>query len=111
MSLAADIVQLVGTSSVPVVVAGSVLGVFELGERLASQRAKDALSKWLVSFDVQKAKALPDGTRELFSRIFGERHFSLKCFVRSATFSVGALAFIGILAFLIDPKEALYLVI
>jgi hypothetical protein len=66
VSLAADIVQLVGTSSVPVVVAGSVLGVFELGERLASQRAKDALSKWLVSFEVQKAKALPDGTRELF---------------------------------------------
>jgi hypothetical protein len=40
--LATDIVQLLGTSSVPVVVAGSVLGVFELGERLASQRAKDA---------------------------------------------------------------------
>ena len=42
MSLPADIIQLVGTSSVPVVVAGTVLGVFELGEKLASQRAKDA---------------------------------------------------------------------
>jgi hypothetical protein len=105
VSLAADIIQLVGTGSVPVVVAGSVLGVFELGERLASQRAKDALSKWLVSFDVQKARALPDGTQELFERIFGERHFSLKCFVRSAAFSLGAIVFISIIFFLIFPKE------
>jgi hypothetical protein len=78
VSLLTEIIQLVGTSSVPVVVAGTVLGVFELGERFASQRAKDALSKWLLSFDVQKTKALPDGTQELFERIFGERHFSWK---------------------------------
>ena len=76
MSLPTDIIQLFGTGSVPAIVAGSVLGVFELGERFASQRAKDALSKWLLTFDVQKAKALPDGTQELFERIFGERHFS-----------------------------------
>jgi hypothetical protein len=102
-----DIVQLFGSASVPAVVFGSVLGVFELGEKFASQRAKDALSKWLLTFDVQKAKALPDGTQELFERIFGERHFSLKCFVRSAVFSLGAMVFIGILGLLITPKEAL----
>jgi hypothetical protein len=33
--LVGDIFQFVGTSSMPVVVAGSVLGVFELGERFA----------------------------------------------------------------------------
>jgi hypothetical protein len=103
VSLPSDIIQLFGTGSVPVLVGGSVLGLFELGERFASQRAKDALSKWLVSFDVQKAKALPDGTQELFERIFGERHFSLKCFVRSAAFSLGAMAFTGILLLLIYP--------
>jgi hypothetical protein len=107
VSLPADIIQLIGTSSVPVVVAGTVLGVSELGERLASQRAKDALSKWLVSFDVRKAAALPEGTQELFERIFGERHFSLKCFVRSAAFSMGAMAFIVILLLLISPKDFL----
>jgi hypothetical protein len=106
VSLPSDIIQFFGTSSVPAIVAGSVLGVFELGERFASQRAKDALSKWLVSFDVQKAKALPDGTQELFERIFGERHFSVKCFIRSAVFSLGAMAFIAILIFLIDPTAA-----
>ena len=105
MSLPADIIQLIGTSSVSVVVAGSVLGVFELGERLASQRAKDALSKWLLSFDIQKAKALPDGTQDLFQRIFGKRHFSLKCFFRSALFSVGAMLFIGILCLLISRTD------
>lgn len=101
-----DIVQLFGSASVPAVVFGSVLGVFELGERLTSQRAKDALSRWLLSFDVQKAKALPDGTQELFERIFGERHFSLKCFGRSVAFSLGAMAFISILVFMIEPEVA-----
>src|SRR5262249_61627078 len=75
VSLPTEIIQLFGTGSVPVLVGGSVLGLFELGERFASQRAKDALSKWLLTFDVQKAKALPDGTQDLFERIFGERHF------------------------------------
>jgi hypothetical protein len=107
VSLPSDIIQLFGTGSVPVLVGGTVLGVFELGERFASQRAKDALSKWLLTFDVQKAKALPDGTQELFERIFGERHFSLKCFIRSVMFSLGAMVFLGILVFLIDPEEAL----
>jgi hypothetical protein len=89
MSLLADIIQAFVTSSY---VGASVFGIFELGERLASQqRVKDPLSKWLVSFDVQKAKALPDGTQELFERIFGERHISRKCAIRSAAFSLGAL--------------------
>src|SRR5262249_5285847 len=79
----------------------------ELGERFASQRAKDALSKWLLTFDVQKAKPLPDGTQELFERIFGDRHFSLKCFIRSVMFSLGAMVFLGILVFMIDAKGAL----
>ena len=105
MSLPSDIIQLFGTGSVPVVVAGTVLGVFELGERFASQRAKDALSRWLLTFDIRKAKALPDGTQELFERIFGERHFSLKCFGRSLAFSLGAIAFIATLLFLIDAKR------
>jgi len=109
VSLASEIVQLVGTSSVPVIVGGSVLGVFELGERFASQRAKDALANWLLSFDVRKATALPEGTQELFERIFGERHFSLKCFVRSAAFSLGAMAFVSLLLLLISPKYFLSL--
>jgi hypothetical protein len=105
VSLFADIIQSLGPGSVPFVVAGTVFGVFELGERLASQRAKDALSRWLVSFDVQNAKALPEGTQELFERLFGERHFSWKCFVRSAMFSVGAMAFAGLLCLLVSPES------
>ena len=110
MSLRTDIIQLFGTGSVPVLVAGSVLGVFELGERFASQRAKDALSKWLLTFEVRKEGALPDGTQELFERIFGERHFSLKCFMRSAAFSLGAMALIIILGLLIRPTEFVTLI-
>jgi hypothetical protein len=109
VSVLTDIIQLLGTGSVPVVVAGSVLGLFELGERFASQRAKDALSKWLLTFDVQKAKALPDGTQQLFERIFGERHFSLKCLFRSVVFSSGAMIFIAILWFLITARGILFI--
>jgi hypothetical protein len=105
VSFTSEIIQLVGPKAVPVVVAGSVLGVFELGERLASQRAKDALSKWLLTFDVKKAAGtLPDGTQELFERIFGERHFTLKCFIRSVAFSLGTIAFISIICLLINPN-------
>ena len=104
MSLPTDIIQLFGTGSVPAIVAGFVLGVFELGERFASQRAKDALSKWLLTFDVRKAGVLPDGTQELFERIFGERHFTPKCFLRSAAFSLGTIAFISIVCLLINPN-------
>ena len=51
-----------------------------------------------MAFDIRrsKTKALPDGTQEIFQKIFGERHFSLKCFIRSAAFSLGAMAFLGI---------------
>ena len=108
VSLPSDIIQLFGKSSVPAIVAGSVLGVFELGERFASQRAKDALSKWLLTFDVRKAGVLPEETRELFEGIFGERHFSLKCFFRSVAFSLGAMTFITILRFVITPKDVLF---
>jgi len=100
VSLLSDILQFFGPGSVPFVVGGFVYAILELGEKLASQRAKDALSKWLLTFDVKKAGALPDGTQELFERIFGERHFSLKCFVRSAAFSLGAIAFITVLLLL-----------
>jgi hypothetical protein len=102
-----DITQLLGTGSVPVLVAVTVFGVFELGEKLASQRAKDALSNWLTTFDVRKAGALPVGTLESFERIFGKRHFSLKCFIRSVVFSLSAMIFIGVLIFLLYPQVAL----
>jgi hypothetical protein len=102
--LLTDIIQFFGTGSVPFVVAGSVLGVFELGERLASQRAKDALSKWLLTFDVRKAETLPDGTRGLFDKIFGECHFSLKCFLRSAAFSLAAMTLLSLLWLSYHPK-------
>jgi hypothetical protein len=105
VSLLSDILQFFGPGSVPFVVGGFVYAILELGEKLASQRAKDALSKWLLTFDVKKAGALPDGTQELFERIFGERHFSLKCFVRSAAFSLGAIAFITVLLLLIYPRD------
>ena len=88
-----DIVQFVGTGSVPVIVAGTVYGVFKLGEKLASQRAKDALSKWLLTFNVQKAGAMPEGT-----------HIEKAPF-RSIGAVAAALAFIASVAILLVSAE------
>jgi hypothetical protein len=66
VSLLANIIQLFGTSSVPAIVAGSVLGLFELGERFASQRAKDALSKWLLTFMFKRQKLFRTALKSFF---------------------------------------------
>jgi hypothetical protein len=44
MSLFQDIGTYLGTGSVPVIVGGFVYGVFELGEKLATPKAKEALT-------------------------------------------------------------------
>jgi hypothetical protein len=90
MSLVLDIGTYLGTGSVPVIVAGFVYGVFEVGEILASPQAKLALTNWLQTAELQKVAGLPEYTREIFQRIFGNRHFSLQCLWRSAAFSVGS---------------------
>jgi hypothetical protein len=91
MSLFQDISTYLGTGSAPVVVAGFVFGVFELGEKLASPQARTALTHWLQTAEVRKVAGLPQYTMEIFQRIFGERHFSLQCLWRSTAFSVGSM--------------------
>jgi hypothetical protein len=62
MSLVQDIGTYLGTGSVPVIVAGFVYGVFEVGEKLASPQAKVALTNWLQTAELQKVAGLPEYT-------------------------------------------------
>jgi hypothetical protein len=105
MSLFSELHALLGPGSVPVVSAGCVYGVFAAGEKMMSERARDALSQWLLSFEIRKVAALPGVAQELFNRVFGARHFSIKCFVRSVLFSVGATVILTLLVFLISPQR------
>jgi hypothetical protein len=52
-----------------------------------------------------KFQILPDLAEQAMCRIFGDRHFSKKCVLRSAIFSVGTLFITFILSFLYDPKK------
>jgi hypothetical protein len=105
MSLLSELHAFLGPSSVPVVSAGCVYGIFAAGEKMTSHRARDALSQWLLSFEIRKVAALPEIAQELFDRVFGERHLSIKCFVRSVLFSIGTTAVVTLLAFLISPQR------
>jgi hypothetical protein len=97
MSIFQDVSAYIGAGSVPVIVGGFVYGVFEFGEKLASPQAKEALTQWLQTADVQKVARLPPYTMEMFQRIFGERHFSFKCLWRSAAFSIGSMIIVFII--------------
>jgi hypothetical protein len=97
MRLFQDIGTYLGAGSVPVIVGGFVYGVFKLGEKLASPQAKAALTHWLQTADVRKVAGLPQYTMEIFERVFGERHLSLKCLWRSAAFSVASILVIFLL--------------
>jgi hypothetical protein len=103
MSVFQDVWAFVGPKGVPVVLATVAFAVFEFLEKVSSDEAKSALAKAVRSLDVHSARALPDGTRELFERIFGSRHFSIKCFRRSALFSVASILFLVGLAHLLFP--------
>jgi hypothetical protein len=46
---------------------------------------------------------LPDGTRALFERVFGARHFSWRCVKNSILFSATSFLVIGVLYILYDP--------
>jgi len=83
-----EIVELFGRTGAPAIAIASTYASFEFVERLASEQAKRALARRLKEFDVTQSAVLPEGTYEIFQRLFGKRQFSLKCLVRSACFSV-----------------------
>jgi hypothetical protein len=99
-----SLLDFLGSQGVPALVAGATYGAFEVAERLSSKRAREALSERIRAFDISAVSALPEGTVEIFNRFFGERHFSLKCVVRSACVSLGGIFFFWLLFVLLNPN-------
>ena len=72
---------------------GSIVGIGISLDAWSSPEARKDFSGWLkqTNFNIFAAR-LPTGIQELFKRVFGDTHFTLKCFSRSILLSVCALA-------------------
>jgi hypothetical protein len=97
--------QIFGKAGLPAAAAASVWGIFVLIENCASPEFRRSVTDWLIATDVRAAVRLPHGTNELFEHIFDDRHFSLKCMVRSALFSICAMAVFLAIALLFARQE------
>jgi len=68
---------------------GGTFGLFAFLEQLSSKTARADRSKYLTSASVVLSSIqLHDGPLLLFDRVFGPRHFSLRCLVRSMMVSL-----------------------
>jgi hypothetical protein len=84
---AGDLISWLGPHGPAAVAATSVFGSFMVVEQIVSDEAKAALARQLKSFDVHSAVILPEGAIEIFHRVFGDRHLSIRCIWRSICFS------------------------
>jgi len=94
-----DLLQVIGVPLSIILVASAILGASEWLEKAASSQVKSDLSLFIrtTSFSTA-ALRVPAKTQELFDSIFGKEHFSLKCVVRSALFSLCSLLVLYIIA-------------
>jgi len=77
------------------VLAGVVWKFFERVESVLNEDTKLEIALWLLEVKVgEKVEPWPDTFAKVFDRVFGTKHFSLRCFWRScvASYSVAAIA-------------------
>jgi hypothetical protein len=66
------------------VLAGIVWKFFEKVEAVLTENTKLEIAVWLIGLDFRKRAAnWPSTFAKIFDRVFGENHFSWKCFLRS----------------------------
>jgi hypothetical protein len=97
MGIVADILGPAGTA------AGAAFGAFGFAERIASKDAKVALAQQIKMLNFDSASILSEGATEIFRKVFTERHWSLRCFWRSATFSILGILLLTIIYYIINP--------
>jgi hypothetical protein len=89
------LVSLWGT---PPVVFATVFGIFAFVERIASKEAKESLSSFLTTHSYEPyLGVLPQIIQGSFIRLFGERHLSWKCIIRSFFLSQASLIFTALI--------------
>jgi hypothetical protein len=73
---------------------GSVYGFFAVLGSLISAEAKASISAWIERVDIPASRAWPSQFIHLFDTVFGERHLSFKCLLRSFIASIVVTGFI-----------------
>ena len=89
-----------------VAITGGVWALFERAETVASDEARTAVSRWMKNLDPAGTLATwPETFAAVFDRVFGERHLSWKCFLRSCIASIVAVIIVTLLWAGLRPGE------
>ena len=89
-------------------IGGAVAAFFWKAEEVVSQEAKDSISKWLRRLDMPKSLSdWPSQFVALFDRMFGRRHWSWRCFIRSMLASWAAVGIMLVVWLTVRPCEFL----
>jgi hypothetical protein len=84
-----------------------VWALFDRAETVATDEAKTAVSRWLRNLDpVGPLAHWPTAFATVFDRVFGERHLSWRCFLRSCVASVASVAIVTIIWVVLRRQEA-----
>ena len=80
METLSTIISYPGTIASVAGVFSITVGIFVAAEKFFSSEALALFARYLKSSDFSETVVhLPDGTRALFERVFGARHFSWRC--------------------------------
>jgi hypothetical protein len=72
--------------------------LFVRAEKALSEDAREKVAGWVAEADLGKGiRSIPHQFALLFDRVFGERHLSLRCFLRSTVASVVAVVIVATL--------------
>ena len=91
--------------------AGIVCKGFEKVEGVLTDQAKREIARWLrirnfeTGLVVEKAEPWPETFAKIFDRVFGDRHFTWKCFLRSWLASMFAIVLAMIITLTTDERS------
>lgn len=69
-----------------------VWALFDRAEKVASKESKQWLSTWLQNIETPTTNSSPATFNHIFNRVFGEKHFSVRCVGMSVLASITFLA-------------------
>lgn len=101
-----DTLRSIGPAGAPALAAGIVLALFELSEKAASIEAKDSLTKALKLLSLERVSASFPKIQSIFTTVFGERHFSVRCIAASVALSYSSILVLYGIYYLLRPADA-----
>jgi hypothetical protein len=90
------------------VLAGLVWKFFERVEAVLTDQTKLEIAVWLLGVKVgQKVEPWPDTFSGLLNRVFGSKHFTLRCFLRSSVLSMAVSLLVSGIVYGFTPDSDL----